>query len=100
MRAFLLGFVVLVACSDPVTAPTDTAISLSGTWQIEQPSGWTDFRFTLTQAACTKVLVNDPCNFAITGNGAITPAVCSFPPPRRPRLPLQWCLSCLGQASR
>jgi hypothetical protein len=52
---------------------------LSGTWRIEQPSGWTDFRFTLTQAACKRVFVNDPCSFAITGNGAITPAVCSIP---------------------
>jgi hypothetical protein len=83
MRGFLVGLVVLAACSDPVTdsiVPVTDTGTLSGTWQIEQPSAWTDFRFTLTQAACTRVLVNDPCNFAITGNGAITPAVCSFPP--------------------
>jgi hypothetical protein len=78
MRAFLVGVVVLVACSDPVIAPTDTAISLSGTWQIAQPSSWADFRFTLTQAACTKVRVNDPCAFAIIGNATSTPTVCSI----------------------
>ena len=44
-----------------------------------QPSGWTDFRFTLTQGVCTKLLANDPCNFAITGNAASTPAVCKLP---------------------
>ena len=75
MRAFLVGLLVLGACSNPVT---DTAISLSGTWRIAQPSGWTDFRFTLTQAGCTRALVNDPCNFAITGNATSTPAICSI----------------------
>ena len=78
MRTFWVGLAVLVACSDPVT-PKDIAISLSGTWQIKQPSGWTDFRFTLTQAGCTRVSVNDPCAFAITGSATSTPAVCSLP---------------------
>jgi hypothetical protein len=76
VRGFLVGLVALLACNNPVT---DTANSLTGTWQIMQPSGWTDFRFTLTQAACTKVLANDPCNFAITGNAVSTPAVCKLP---------------------
>ena len=76
MRGFFIGLVVLMACNDPATT---TEISLSGTWQLMQPSGWTDFRFTLTQGVCTKVLANDACNFAITGNAASTPAVCKLP---------------------
>ena len=72
MRAFWVGLAVLVACND------DTAF-LSGTWQIKQPSAWTDFRFTLTQGGCTKASVNDPCTSAITGSAASTPAVCSLP---------------------
>lgn len=79
MRAFLVGLAVLVACNNPATTPTDPALSLSDTWQVVEPSGWTDFRFTLAQAACTKVSVNDPCAFAITGNATSTPGVCSVP---------------------
>jgi hypothetical protein len=72
MRAFLVGLMVLVACSSPAA----TTNSFSGTWQVEQPSAWTEFRFTLSQTACTNVLVNGPCDSAFAGNATSTPAVC------------------------
>jgi len=72
MRAFSLGLAVFVACSSPAA----TTNSFSGTWQVEQPSPWTDFRFTLSQTACTNVLVNGPCDSAFAGNATSTPAVC------------------------
>ncbi len=72
MRAFSVGLAVLVACSSPAATPN----SFSGTWQVEQPSAWTDFRFTLSQTACTNVLVNGPCDSAFAGNATSTPAVC------------------------
>jgi hypothetical protein len=63
--------------SNPVTAPTNTAIPLSGTWQILQLSGWSDFRFTLSQTACANApFVNGPCDSAFAGNATVTPLVC------------------------
>src|SRR2546427_8241672 len=72
MRAFSVGLAVLVACSSPAA----TTNSFSGTWQVEQPSAWTDFRFTLSQTACTNVRVTGPCDSAFAGNATSTPAVC------------------------
>jgi len=74
--ALWAGFAVLVACSNAVTGPTGAAASVAGTWQVQQPSGWTDFRFTLTQTACTRAAATDPCVSTITGSATSTPAVC------------------------
>jgi hypothetical protein len=72
-RAFLAGLLALVACRSS-SAPTP---SFSGTWEVEQPSAWTDFRFTLSQTACANAAsVSGPCDSAFAGNATVTPLVC------------------------
>jgi hypothetical protein len=65
---------VMASCSSDDTAPPNTGI-LEGTWQIQQPSQWTDFRFTLTEATCN-VAFNDPCSYTVIGQAATTPLLC------------------------
>jgi hypothetical protein len=65
MRTFWVGLAVLVACNDPVA---DTPIELVGSWQIKQPSGFTNFRLTLTEGTTP----------TITGFASTTPAVCDL----------------------
>jgi len=73
MRTFWIGLAVLVACSD-----SDNN-ALSGTWQIKQPAGWTDFRFTLNQGTCTGPSAAYPCDGIIAGSATSNPLVCQVP---------------------
>ena len=73
MRLLWIGLVVLAACSD------SDANNLAGTWSIEQPGGWTDFRFTLDVHACSAASAPGPCDYAMTGSATSTPAVCKVP---------------------
>src|SRR6266550_2182293 len=80
-RLLLLGTcVTLAACTSDRAGPKSpvapTLSSVSGTWQVEQPSPWSDFRFTLSQTGCARVLVNGPCDSAFAGNATSTPPVC------------------------
>jgi len=78
MRCVAVVLAVLASsCSSDETAPTNTGL-LEGTWQIHQPSQWTDFRFTLTEATCN-VAAGDPCSYTIIGQATTTPLLCQVP---------------------